>query len=241
MNQDWLSFDKTHIWHPYSTMQNPLPVYPIVSAEGVYLQLENGNKLIDGMASWWSVIHGYNHPVINTAIRSQLDKMAHVMFGGLTHRPAVELAELLVKITPKPLEKIFFCDSGSVAVEVAIKMAIQYWYASGNPQKQKLLTIRNGYHGDTFGAMAVCDPVNGMHNIFSHVLPSHYFADAPTCKSDDDWQSEDITNFQNLLEQNHTEIAAVILEPLLQGAGGMRVYCPEYLRQVGSLCNEYNV
>ncbi|MDM8567314.1 adenosylmethionine--8-amino-7-oxononanoate transaminase [Candidatus Halobeggiatoa sp. HSG11] len=241
MNKNWLSFDKTHIWHPYSTMQNPLPVYPIVSAEGVYLQLENGNKLIDGMASWWSAIHGYNHPVLNAAMRNQLDKMAHVMFGGLTHRPAVELAELLVKITPNSLEQVFFCDSGSVAVEVAIKMAIQYWYASGKPEKQKLLTIRCGYHGDTFGAMAVCDPVNGMHNIFSHILPSHYFADAPTCKNDDEWQPEAITIFKNLLEQNHTEIAAVILEPLLQGAGGMRIYCPEYLRQVSLLCKEYNV
>ncbi|MCK5876537.1 MAG: adenosylmethionine--8-amino-7-oxononanoate transaminase [Candidatus Marithrix sp.] len=241
MYQDELSFDKNHIWHPYSTMQNPLPVYPIVSANGVYLQLENGNKLIDGMASWWSAIHGYNHPVLNAAVQNQLEQMAHVMFGGLTHRPAIKLAQLLVKITPKLLEQVFFCDSGSVAVEVAIKMAIQYWYALEKPEKQKLLTIRYGYHGDTFGAMAVCDPTNGMHNIFSHVLPSHFFAEAPTCKTDDDWQSEDIASFKNLLEQHHTEIAAVILEPLLQGAGGMRVYAPEYLRQVSSLCKEYDV
>ena len=237
----WLSFDKKHIWHPYSSMHDPIPVYPVVSADGVYLQLEDGNKLIDGMASWWSVIHGYNHPKLNAAINDQLDKMAHVMFGGLTHRPAVELAELLITITPESLEQVFFCDSGSVAVEVAIKMAIQYWYASEQPQKQKLLTIRNGYHGDTFGAMAVCDPTNGMHNIFSHVLPSHYFADAPTCKYDAEWDQKDIASFQELLEQNHNEIAAVILEPLLQGAGGMRVYCPEYLRQVRTLCDEYKV
>ncbi len=239
--QDLLSFDKNHIWHPYSSMQNSLPVYPVVSAEGVYLQLEDGRKLIDGMASWWSVIHGYNHPKLNAAIKNQLDKMAHVMFGGLTHRPAVELADLLVKITPESLEQVFFCDSGSVAVEVAIKMAIQYWYAAGQPQKQKLLTIRYGYHGDTFGAMAVCDPINGMHNIFSHVLPTHYFADAPTCRNDEEWNEQEIANFQQLLEQHHNDIAAVILEPLLQGAGGMRVYCPEYLRQVSLLCNEYQV
>ena len=239
--QDQLAFDKKHIWHPYSSMQNPMPVYPVVAADGVYLQLEDGNKLIDGMASWWSVIHGYNHPQLNIAINNQLDKMAHVMFGGLTHQPAVELAKLLIEITPKSLEQVFFCDSGSVAVEVAIKMAIQYWYASEKPEKQKLLTIRYGYHGDTFGAMAVCDPINGMHNIFSHVLPSHYFAEAPTCRYDSDWKQQEITSFSKLLEQHHDNIAAVILEPLLQGAGGMRVYCPEYLRQVKELCNEYEV
>ncbi len=239
--QDWLSIDKKHIWHPYSSMHNPIPVYPVVAAEGVYLELEDGSKLIDGMASWWSVIHGYNHPQLNAAINSQLDKMAHVMFGGLTHRPAVELAELLIKITPESLEQVFFCDSGSVAVEVAIKMAIQYWYASGQSEKQKLLTIRSGYHGDTFGAMAVCDPISGMHNIFSHILPSHYFAEAPTCKHDAAWDQKDIISFKTLLEQHHNEIAAVILEPLLQGAGGMRIYCPEYLRQVRKLCDEYKV
>ncbi len=239
--QDQLDFDKKHIWHPYSSMQNTIPVYPVVAAEGVYLQLEDGSKLIDGMASWWSVIHGYNHPQLNAAINAQLNKMAHVMFGGLTHQPAIELAELLIKITPESLEQVFFSDSGSVAVEVAIKMAIQYWYASGKPEKQKLLTIRHGYHGDTFGAMAVCDPINGMHNIFSHVLPSHYFAEAPTCRYDTDWDQKDIASFKELLEQHYTEIAAVILEPLLQGAGGMRVYCPEYLRQVRKLCDEYKV
>lgn len=238
---NWLSFDKTHIWHPYASMPNTLPVYPVIAASGVRLKLEDGKELIDGMASWWSVIHGYNHPQLNDAIRKQLDMMAHVMFGGLTHRPAVELADLLIKITPEPLERVFFCDSGSVAVEVAIKMAIQYWYALGHPEKQKLLTIRSGYHGDTFGAMAVCDPVNGMHNIFSYLLPQHYFADAPRSKYDEEWEEEDIKSFQSLLEQHHANIAAVILEPLLQGAGGMRIYCPEYLRRVRTLCNEYQV
>ncbi len=221
------TFDKQHIWHPYAAIGTP--VYPVVSANGVHIKLANGQELIDGMASWWAAIHGYNHPKLNAAIHKQLDSMAHVMFGGLTHQPAVELASLLIEITPKNLENVFFSDSGSVAVEVAIKMAIQYCYALGNPNKQKLLTIRNGYHGDTFGAMAVCDPVNGMHNIFSHVLAQHYFAD------------NNINSFQNLLEQHHNEIAAVILEPLLQGAGGMRIYSPEFLRSVGILCDKYNV
>ncbi len=221
------TFDKQHVWHPYAAMGTP--VYPVVSANGVHIKLANGQQLIDGMASWWSAIHGYNHPKLNAAIHKQLDSMAHVMFGGLTHQPAVELARLLIEITPKNLENVFFSDSGSVAVEVAIKMAIQYCYALGNPEKQKLLTIRNGYHGDTFGAMAVCDPVNGMHNIFSHVLAQHYFAE------------NNIKSFQNLLEQHNNEIAAVILEPLLQGAGGMRIYSPEFLRSVRHLCDKYNV
>jgi adenosylmethionine-8-amino-7-oxononanoate aminotransferase len=221
------TFDKQHIWHPYAAMGTP--VYPVVSANGVHIKLADGQELIDGMASWWSAIHGYNHPKLNAAIHKQLDSMAHVMFGGLTHQPAVELASLLIEITPKNLKNVFFSDSGSVAVEVAIKMAIQYWYALGNPEKQKLLTIRNGYHGDTFGAMAVCDPINGMHNIFSHVLAQHYFAE------------NNINSFQNSLEQHHNEIAAVILEPLLQGAGGMRIYSPEFLRSVRSLCDKYNV
>ncbi len=221
------TFDKQHVWHPYAAMGTP--VYPVVSANGVHIKLANGQELIDGMASWWSAIHGYNHPKLNAAIHKQLDSMAHVMFGGLTHQPAVELASLLIEITPKNLENVFFSDSGSVAVEVAIKMAIQYCYALGNPEKQKLLTIRNGYHGDTLGAMAVCDPINGMHNIFSHVLAQHYFAE------------NNINSFQTLLEQHHNEIAAVILEPLLQGAGGMRIYSSDFLRSVRSLCDKYNV
>jgi adenosylmethionine-8-amino-7-oxononanoate aminotransferase len=221
------TFDKQHVWHPYAAMGTP--VYPVVSANGVHIKLADGQELIDGMASWWSAIHGYNHPKLNAAIHKQLDSMAHVMFGGLTHQPAVELASLLIEITPNNLENVFFSDSGSVAVEVAIKMAIQYWYALGNPEKQKLLTIRNGYHGDTLGAMAVCDPINGMHNIFSHVLAQHYFAE------------NNIKSFETLLEQHHNEIAAVILEPLLQGAGGMRIYSPEFLRSVRHLCDKYNV
>jgi adenosylmethionine-8-amino-7-oxononanoate aminotransferase len=193
------------------------------------------------MASWWSVIHGYNHPRLNQAAKQQIDVMPHVMFGGLTHKPAIELARRLVDITTDPLQYVFFADSGSVAVEVAIKMAIQFWFAQGKTTKQTLLTIKNGYHGDTFGAMSVCDPENGMHGMFNQVLAQHIFAPAPTCQTDEDWHDGDIAEFKNLIEQHHQQLAAVILEPLVQGAGGMRVYCPEYLRQVRKLCDQYDV
>ena len=211
------------------------------SAQGVHLTLEDGRKLIDGMSSWWSAIHGYNHPVLNQAAREQLDSMSHVMFGGLTHRPAAELAARLVKLTPKPLEKVFFCDSGSVSVEVAIKMAVQYWVAKGQPDKQKMLTIRRGYHGDTAGAMAVCDPEAGMHHLFTQILAKQFFAEAPTISRDEDWQDSDIASFRSLVAAHHSVIAAVILEPIVQGAGGMRFYAPEYLRQVRTLCDQFNI
>jgi adenosylmethionine-8-amino-7-oxononanoate aminotransferase len=240
-DQSWTEFDRNHLWHPYTSMTNPQPVFPVVEAEGVYLRLQDGRQLIDGMSSWWSAIHGYNHPRLNAAARGQLKRMAHVMFGGLTHPMAVKLGRLLVELTPEPLQQVFFCDSGSVSVEVAIKMAIQYWSVSGRPEKSRLLTIRNGYHGDTFGAMAVCDPVTGMHHIFRHLLPQHLFADAPTCRSDAEWKDEDISSLKALVEQQHNEIAAVILEPIVQGAGGMRFYAPEYLRQVRQLCDQYNI
>lgn len=240
-DEKWLEIDRERIWHPYTSMRDPLPVYPVVSANGVRLKLADGRELIDGMSSWWAAIHGYNHPRLNDAAHQQIDRMSHVMFGGLTHQPAVELADLLLTLSPAPLEKIFFCDSGSVAVEVAIKMAIQYWHALGKKRKAKLLTIRSGYHGDTFGAMAVCDPVTGMHEMFRSVLPQHYFADQPRCGFDDPWDESDITSFANLITDHHEEIAAVILEPVVQGAGGMRIYSPEYLRRVRSLCDEFDV
>lgn len=238
---NWLDFDRNHVWHPYSSMVEPVAPLPVISAKGVRITLEDGRELIDGMSSWWAVIHGYNHPVLNRAIKDQLEKMAHVMFGGLTHKSAVSLASLLVDITPDPLDRVFFVDSGSVAVEVAVKMAIQYWHGQKRPEKQKLLTIKRGYHGDTFGAMGVCDPENGMHHVFSHVLPGHFFADAPEARTDAEWTDRDIKGFREILEAHHSEIAAVILEPLVQGAGGMRFYSGEYLRQARALCDTHSV
>ncbi|MEZ5525320.1 MAG: adenosylmethionine--8-amino-7-oxononanoate transaminase [Pseudomonadales bacterium] len=236
-----LDIDRQHVWHPYASVTNPLPQYVVKSAKGVRLTLADGRELIDGMASWWSVIHGYNHPVLNEAMTRQLDNMAHVMFGGLTHEPAARLAKLLVEITPAALQKVFFSDSGSVSIEVAIKMAIQYWHAKGQPQKQRMLTIRSGYHGDTFAAMSVCDPVTGMHELFTETLTQQLFAEAPQCGFDKTWDEGDIASLKNLLEQHALEIAAVILEPVVQGAGGMRFYSPHYVRRTRELCDEYDV
>ncbi len=236
-----LNFDREHIWHPYTSMLEPLPVYPVVSARGVRITLEDGRELVDGMSSWWAAVHGYNHPKLNAAAVSQLEKVSHVMFGGLTHGPAVELASLLVEMTPEPLSRVFLCDSGSVSVEVAVKMAIQYWNSAGKPEKSRLLTVRSGYHGDTFGAMAVCDPVNGMHGIFSGVLPEHFFADAPGPGFHEPCTDDDIAGFAGILSENHEKIAAVILEPVVQGAGGMRFYSPAYLKRVRELCDRYDV
>ena len=235
-----ISFDREHIWHPYTSMVDPSPVFPVVSANGVYLKLADGRQLVDGMSSWWSAIHGYNHPQLNSAIERQLKSMAHVMFGGLTHRPATELAERLIGMTDESLQHIFFADSGSVAVEVALKMAIQYWHANGRPERQRLLTIRSGYHGDTFGAMSVCDPVSGMHQIFKGMLPEHLFARAPQCHPDE-VDDESLQDIERLIKEHHRQIAAVILEPIVQGAGGMRIYAPEYLRRVRALCDEFDL
>jgi adenosylmethionine-8-amino-7-oxononanoate aminotransferase len=238
---DWQRFDRDHLWHPYTSMLDPLPTFPVVTASGVELELVDGRKLIDGMSSWWAAIHGYNVPVLNAAITVQMQKMSHVMFGGLTHQPAAELGRRLVAITAEPLQYVFLADSGSVAVEVAIKMALQYWFARGKSHKQRLLTVRGGYHGDTFGAMAVCDPVNGMHGMFSGTLAQHLFAPRPECRDDSEWDESHIVGFAQLLREHEHEVAAVILEPLVQGAGGMRFYCPEYLRRVRALCDEFDV
>ena len=239
--QQLLDFDRLHVWHPYAAMLNPSPVFPVELAHGVQIQLMDGRVLIDGISSWWTCIHGYNHPRLNQAAHAQIDRMSHIMFGGLTHQPAVDLTRKLIEITPNPLQQVFFCDSGSVAVEVAMKMAVQYWYNRGLPQKQGFLTLRNGYHGDTFAAMSVCDPVNGMHHLFRNLVSQQYFAEAPQITFEDDWQERDIESFAALLTAHHDRIAAAIFEPVVQNAGGMRFYHPEYVRQAKALCEKYDV
>ena len=236
-----LDYDRHHLWHPYTSITSPLPVYPVFRAYDVFLELEDGRRLVDGMSSWWAAIHGYNHPVLNDAIVFQLQRMSHVMFGGLTHQPAVSLAKQLTALTPQPLQKVFFSDSGSVAVEVAIKMAFQYWAALGEKPKNRLLTVRSGYHGDTFATMSVCDPVTGMHSLFKGVMPEQYFAEAPVTRFAEPCRDEDIADLRSQLERHHHEIAAVIIEPVVQGAGGMRFYSPHYLSRLRELCDHYNV
>ena len=240
MTPDDIAFDLRHIWHPYTSMSNPLPAYPIVSAKGVELTLANGKQLIDGMSSWWAAIHGYNHPELNTAVTEQLAAMSHVMFGGITHPPAVALCRKLLAITPAPLECIFLADSGSVAVEVAIKMALQYWQAKGE-KRQRIVALKRGYHGDTFGAMSVCDPDNSMHSLYKGYLPNHLFVEAPKTGFYQPWDATDIDALRTTLAQHYQHIAAVMLEPIVQGAGGMRIYHPEYLTQARALCDEFNV
>ncbi|MGP7975407.1 adenosylmethionine--8-amino-7-oxononanoate transaminase [Proteus mirabilis] len=240
MTPDDIAFDLRHIWHPYTSMSNPLPAYPIVSAKGVELTLANGKQLIDGMSSWWAAIHGYNHPELNTAVTEQLAAMSHVMFGGITHPPAVALCRKLLAITPAPLECIFLADSGSVAVEVAIKMALQYWQAKGE-KRQRIVALKRGYHGDTFGAMSVCDPDNSMHSLYKGYLPNHLFVEAPKTGFYQPWDATDMDALRTTLAQHHQHIAAVMLEPIVQGAGGMRIYHPEYLTQARALCDEFNV
>ena len=240
-SQDLIQFDQQHLWHPYASMTHAFPSLLVDHAQGATLTLADGRELVDGMSSWWSAIHGYNHPVLNQAIEQQTKKMAHIMFGGLTHEPAIQLGKLLLNITPQHLQHIFYTDSGSIAVEVAIKMVLQYAQAKGMPKRQRLMTIRNGYHGDTFATMSVCDPVNGMHHLFSHMLPQQIFAPAPPNTSDNISPQSAIDEFAQLIGQHHTEVAGVILEPIVQNTGGMRVYSPEYLKAIRELTQQHQI
>ncbi|EOC1567849.1 adenosylmethionine--8-amino-7-oxononanoate transaminase [Cronobacter dublinensis] len=240
MTPDDLAFDRDHIWHPYTSMSAPLPVYPVTAAAGCELQLASGERLVDGMSSWWAAIHGYNHPRLNAAMKSQIEAMSHVMFGGITHPAAIALCRALVAMTPESLECVFLADSGSVAVEVAMKMALQYWHARGEP-RQRFLTFRHGYHGDTFGAMSVCDPDNSMHSLWKGYLPENLFAPAPQSRFDGEWDERDIAPFARLLAAHRHEIAAVVLEPIVQGAGGMRLYHPEWLRRIRRMCEREGI
>ncbi|EGR1218112.1 adenosylmethionine--8-amino-7-oxononanoate transaminase [Vibrio parahaemolyticus] len=235
-----LAFDRHHIWHPYTSTLTPLTCYPVASANGVNIKLEDGTELVDGMSSWWSTIHGYNHPHLNQAAHQQIDQVSHVMFGGITHQPAISLCKKLLSLAPNNLEHVFLADSGSVAVEVSLKMALQYWHAKGE-RRPKFLTLRHGYHGDTFAAMSVTDPDNSMHSLYKGFLPEHIFAESPTCGYWDEWKPENLADFEHKIDSHHQELAAVILEPIVQGAGGMRIYHPEFLKGVRRLCDKYDL
>ena len=239
MNKD-LNFDKQHIWHPYTSTSNPLKNYLVKSAKKSKLKIDNNKFLIDGMSSWWSTIHGYNNKKINKSIKKQLKNVSHVMFGGITHDPAIELCKKLNKLTSSNLDTHFLCCSGSVSVEVALKMALQFWH-SQNKIRPKFLTIKNSYHGDTFAAMSITDPDNSMHSIYKGFLPEHIFAEPPKSQFNGSWDKKDIGSISKLLDENKEDIAAIILEPIVQGAGAMRFYHKNFLTEVRKLCDKYNI
>ncbi len=240
MNNTTNNFDKDHIWHPYTSMKDPLPCYKVKSCSGVYIELEDSKKLIDGMSSWWCAVHGYNHPVLNKAINDQVTRMSHIMFGGLTHDPAINAAKSVLDLLPEKFDCLFFADSGSVAVEVSLKMALQYWQNSSNTEKKEFVTIRGGYHGDTTGAMSVTDPDNGMHHLFKDFLPIHNFISRPETRFGEILQPQDTKELNEFFKKKHKTLAAVILEPIVQGAGGMWFYSSDYLVKLRELCDKYN-
>ncbi|KDN81089.1 adenosylmethionine--8-amino-7-oxononanoate transaminase [Kitasatospora cheerisanensis] len=240
-----LDLDRAHVWHPYGPMPGTVRPFVVESAAGVRLRLAQPvgghHELIDGMSSWWAAIHGYRHPELDAAVRDQLGRMSHVMFGGLTHRPAVELAAKLVELTPDPLQHVFLADSGSVAVEVALKMCLQYWQSLGRPEKHRVLTWRGGYHGDTFHPMSVCDPEGGMHHLWGGVLPRQLFAEEPPSGYDAPADPAYLAHLAELIGRHAGELAAVIVEPVVQGAGGMRFHSPAYLTALRELCDAHDV
>jgi len=239
--EDFLRFDRQHVWHPYAAVPSDEPRYIVTGAAGVNLQLADGRQLIDGMSSWWAAILGYRHPELLRAAHAQLDRLAHVMFGGLTHEPAVQLAERLLALAPAGLEHVFFCDSGSVSVEVALKMALQYWAGRGASQRRRFLALRGGYHGDTWGAMSLCDPEQGMHRAFNGVVPQQVFAALPRSRYGAAADPEELRAIEQLLETHAHELCALVLEPIVQGAGGMRFYSAELLRELRRLCDQHDL